>query len=178
MSSLKAVKMKRSMPDYKEICELYRKSFPKVEQFPILLLRLMSHRKGIYSVAFYDDDTLCGFSYFLVNEETVFILFLAVNDKIRSKGYGSRILSWINENYPDRKIFLDVERLDENAANNDQRIKRIAFYERNGIFQTNHFFTYDDVTYEILCTDKTFDENDYNRNLESHFQIFRKKPKG
>ena len=48
---------------------------------------------------------------FLVNEKTVFILFLVVNDKIRSKGYGSQIITWIKENYPDREIFLDVESL-------------------------------------------------------------------
>lgn len=172
--SFKAVKIKRTMSDYKEVLEIYKKSFPKVEQFPILLLRLMSHLKGINSVAFYDDNKLCGFSYFLVNEETVFILFLAVNDKIRSKGYGSRIISWIKDNYPNRKIFLDVEKLEDNAVNEDQRIKRIEFYKRNGIFQTNQFFTYGNVIYEILCTDKGFNKEDYNRNLVSYFKIFKK----
>ena len=175
--SFKAIKVKRTMSNYKEILEIYKNSFPKVERFPIILLQLMSHLKGINFVAFYDDDKLCGFSYFLQNEETVFILFLAVNDKIRSRGYGSQIISWIKDNYPGRKIFLDAEKLDDNAANNNQRIKRIEFYKRNGIFQTNQFFTYDNVTYEILCTDKNFNEEDYNKNLVSYFKIFKKKRK-
>lgn len=173
--SLRAEYIKKSMVDYDRILEIYRKSFPKVEQFPIWLLRIMSHLKGINSIAFYDRNNLCGFSYFLVNEKTVFILFLAVNDKIRSKGYGSQIITWIKENYPNREIFLDAEKPDKNARNNNQRMKRIAFYRRNGIFDTNHSFTYGDVTYEILCTDKNFSEKEYNENLMSYFKIFKKK---
>lgn len=173
--NLKAEHIKKSMKDYKDILEIYRNSFPKAERFPVWLLRVMSHLKGINSIAFRDGDMLCGFSYFLVNEETVFILFLAVNDKIRSKGYGSQIISWIKNNYPDRNIFLDVEKPDENAENNYQRLKRIEFYRRNGIFETNTFFTYDNITYEILSTDKNFNEEAYNENLLSYFKIFRKK---
>ena len=112
-----------------------------------------------------------------MNEKTVFILFLAVNDKIRSKGYGSQIIAWLKENYPNREIFLDVEKPDENAENNKQRVKRMEFYKRNGIFDTNHFFVYDGVTYEILCTNKNFSEKDYNENLMSYFKIFKKKRK-
>lgn len=173
--ALKAVNIKRTMPDYKDICEIYKSSFPKAEQFPIWLLRVMSHLKGIHSVSFYDDDILCGFSYFLENEKTVFILFLAVNGKVRSKGYGSRILSQIKELHPGKTIFLDVEKPDEKAENNHQRLKRIEFYRRNGIVDTNNSFTYDGITYEILSTDKNFSEQEYTENLESYLRIFKRR---
>lgn len=175
--SLRAEPIRKSMVDYNSILEIYKNSFPKVEQFPVWLLRIMSHLKGVNSIAFYDRNNLCGFSYFLVNEKTVFILFLAVNNQIRLKGYGSQIISWIKENYPNREIFLDAEKPDENTENNSQRVKRIEFYKRNGIFDTNHSFSYDGVTYEILCTNKNFSEEDYNKNLMSYFKIFKKKRK-
>lgn len=174
---LRAEHIKKSMPYYNDILEIYKNSFPEIERFPMWLLRIMSHLKGINFIAFHDEDILCGFSYFFVNEETVFILFLAVNDKIRSKGYGSQIISWIKDTYPNRNIFLDVEKPDENSENNHQRLKRIQFYQRNGIFETGHFFTYDNVTYEILCTDKNFTDKDYNENLTSYFKIFKKNRK-
>ena len=173
--SLRAEYIKKSMTDYSRITEIYKNSFPKVEQCPVWILRIMSHVKGTNSIAFYEENNLCGFSYFFANEKTVFILFLAVNDKIRSIGYGSRILAWIREKYPDRVIFLDVEKPDENAENNYQRMKRIAFYERNGIFDTNRSFTYGGVTYEILSTDRKFSEEDYNENLISYFKFFKRK---
>lgn len=175
--SLRAEHIKKSMADYEHIIEIYKNSFPKIEQFPVWLLRILSHLKGINSIAFYDGNNLCGFSYFLVNEKTVFILFLAVNDKVRSKGYGSQIIAWLKENYPNREIFLDAEKPDENAENNNQRIKRIGFYQKNGIFDTNHSFSYDGVTFEILCTDKNFSEEDYSENLMSYFRIFKRKRK-
>lgn len=91
--NLRAETIRSSMTDYAQIIEIYQSSFPEVERFPVWLLRLMSHLKGINSIAFYDGYELCGFSYFLVNEKTVFILFLAVNSKIRSKEYGSQIIA-------------------------------------------------------------------------------------
>ena len=165
------------MTDYALILEIYRNSFPEIERFPIWLLRIMSHLNGINSIAFYDENNLCGFSYFLVNKKTVFVLYLAVNAKIRSKGYGSQIITWIKEKYPNRDIFLNVEKPDENAQNNHQRMKRIEFYQRNGIFDTNQSFDYEGVTYSILCTNKYFSEKDYNENLMSYFKIFKKKRK-
>lgn len=103
--SLRVEYIKKSMTNYEQIIEIYKSSFPKVELFPVWLLRIILHLGGINTIAFYDGNYLCGFSYFCVNEKTVFILFLAVNDKIRSKEYGSQIIEWIKDNYANRKIF-------------------------------------------------------------------------
>lgn len=169
---LRVRKIKHWMKDFNKVLRIYHSSFPKEERIPMWLLRVMSHWKRIYFLAFYEEDILCGFSYFAVNKDTIFVLFLAVDSKICSQGYGTQILSWIKEHYTGRKIFLDVEKLDENAANSEQREKRVAFYKRNGIFQTGCFFEYDDVSYEILCTDKNFNKEDYNANLKSYFSFF------
>lgn len=175
---LKAEKIRRSMPDYKKILELYKESFPKLERFPAWLLRIMSHFKGINSFAFYNGGTLCGFIYFIENENTVFILFLAVNTQIRSKGIGSKIITWIKNYCPNKTIFLDAEKPDNNAPNNPQRLRRIEFYKRNGIFDTGNFFADGSMVYEILSTDKTFSKKDYDQNLASFFNIFKKKKQG
>lgn len=51
----------------------------------------------------------------------VFILYLAVNDKIQSKGYGNKILNIIKENNMDKEITLNIKPLDKNADNYQQR---------------------------------------------------------
>lgn len=170
--TLQAVKIRRLMKDYGTIKDIFKKSFPRAEQCPVWILRLISHRKGIHSEAFYDANELCGFCYYMVNAKTVFILYLVVNPSVRSKGYGSRILSWLKEEYQGRTIFLDAEKKDEKASNALQRIRRMEFYRRNGILETNHFFDYDDVSYEILSTDRNFDEKAYRRNFLSFFSFF------
>lgn len=59
----------------------------------------------------------------------VFVLYLAVNDRIRSKGYGTKILDWLKQN-TEKIIVLNVEAINSSAKNALQREKRISFYNR------------------------------------------------
>lgn len=172
MDIQRITKIKFTAPEYREIIDIYNNAFPKSERIAPWMLRLLSHKKNFHWLAFYDDNRLCGFAYFTLNDTTIYLLYFAVNSRIRSKGYGSRILSWIKENYPGREMLLDVEKLDENAQNYKQRLKRIDFYRNNGIYQTGCFIEDRQVTYEILSTNKTFDKKRFNANMRSLFQIF------
>ena len=68
---------------------------------------------------------------------TVFVLYLAINAKIQSKGYGSEIIKWLKEYAGQRTIVLNVEPIDDTAINAQQRQKRIAFYKKQGIVETD-----------------------------------------
>lgn len=164
--------------DYRKILSLYKSSFPSYERFSPLFLRIASHINGISSVAFYDGGVLCAFAYFMTNEKTLYILFFAVEPSFRSKGIGSTVLSWIKEKAGRRTIFCDVEKSDENAPNCNQREERIKFYERNGFSRTREFFSYKNLDYEILSTDRTFTLEDYEENYKSYFRIFKSKSTG
>ena len=83
---LKAVAVSKKLKEYKEIKSLMCRAFPKNEQIPMWLLHILAIRKSVEFSAYYDEDLFCGISYTVRNEELVFILYLAVNDKIRSKG--------------------------------------------------------------------------------------------
>lgn len=51
---------------------------------------------------------------------------------------------------------LTIEPMDEeDASNRTQRLKRLAFYERNGYRALNHFYFEGTERYQILTTDKT-----------------------
>ena len=88
---LKTVAVSKKLKEYKEIKSLMRRAFPQNEQIPMWLLHILAIRKSVEFSAYYDEDLFCGISYTASNEDLVFILYLAVNDKIRSKGYGSAI---------------------------------------------------------------------------------------
>lgn len=66
-----------------------------------------------------------------------------------------------------------MEAPDEKADNMEQREKRIEFYRKNQIYETNNFFDFDGVRYEILSTDPNFTEKDYVKNLKSFFKLFK-----
>ena len=70
--------------------------------------------------------------YTIENDKYYFILYLAVNQEMRSKGYGGEILNYAYEQDGKRNIILNVERLDQTADNYEQRLKRVSFYEKTG----------------------------------------------
>ena len=54
----------------------------------------------------------------------VWLFYLAVNDSIRSRGYGSRILSSVRWHAAGRTVVLELEPLDDGAPNLEQRRRR------------------------------------------------------
>lgn len=71
---------------------------------------------------------MCGFYSALTFGDITHILFLAVEEKLRDHGYGSQILAEIGKAYAGNRVILDVEMVDPEADNNEQREQRIAFY--------------------------------------------------
>ena len=68
----------------------------------------------------------------------MYVLYLAVNDKIRSKGYGTLMLKHLNEMSGNKEITLNIESLDENADNYKQRVKRLSENNVSDYLQTTN----------------------------------------
>lgn len=94
-------------------------------------------------------------------------MYIFVNDKIQSQGYGTKILKQVMKDNKDKEIVLDIEPLDENASNHEQREKRYHFYKKNG-FKTTSYFIEDEedpTDYTILSTDGTFPKKEVEKLL-------------
>ncbi|HCR74199.1 MAG TPA: N-acetyltransferase [Ruminococcus sp.] len=160
----------RKLNEYKDVCRLMRTAFPQNEQIPMWLLRVLAFRKSVNFRAFYDDDLFCGVLYTAEDDKYIFVLYLAVNDRIRSKGYGTKILDWLKQN-TEKIIVLNVEAINLSAENALQREKRISFYSRNGIFDTGYRFIDEGETYSVLASDiHHFDLKEYEMLL-SRFSL-------
>ncbi len=155
----------RKLHEYKDVCRLMRTAFPQNEQMPMWLLRVLAFRKSVNFRAFYEDEQFCGVLYTAEDKKYIFVLYLAVNDQIRSKGYGTKILDWLKQN-TEKIIILNVESLDPSAENTLQREKRISFYSRNGIFDTGYRFVDEGEKYSVLASDiDHFDLSEYEMLL-------------
>ena len=153
--------LSKKLTEYKDVCRLMKTAFPQNEQIPMGLLRVLSFRKNVNFRVFYDDDQFCGVLYTAEDNKYIFVLYLAVNDPIRSKGYGTKILDWLKQN-TEKIIVLNVETINPSVENALQREKRISFYSRNGIFDTGCRFTDEGETYSVLATDiDHFDSKEY-----------------
>ncbi len=97
----------RKLNEYKDICRLMRTAFPKNEQIPMWLLRVLAVRRSVNFRAFYEDKQFCGILYTVEDYKYIFVLYLAVNDRIRLKGYGTKILDWLKQN-TEKIIILNV----------------------------------------------------------------------
>ncbi len=101
-----------------------------------------------------------GLSFVIFTHEMAYVLYLAINDKVRSRGYGGQILSLIAEKYSDRVITLNIEKIAPEAPNYQQRLNRERFYLKNGYSQTGYYNKIYRQDFDILATGE-FVEDDF-----------------
>lgn len=97
-----------------------------------------------------ENEVLQGFVMAIPYKNMVMVDYLAVSSKIRNCGTGSKILQEVCGRFPDKKIILLIERLDDTAENKDQRIARRKFYFKNGFTSSNIYITGRSGNMEVL----------------------------
>ena len=144
-----------------EIKRIYFEAFPKKERMPFPMMVIMSKLWNTQFFSFYDDDIPCGFTYLASNTKIVFVMFFAVDESLRSKGYGSLILQQLKNKYPDKKIIISIEPCDDNALDIDLRKRRKSFYMRNGYNETGYMMKLNGVVQEIIITNGEFVKREF-----------------
>ncbi|OON94623.1 MAG: hypothetical protein ATN31_00310 [Candidatus Epulonipiscioides saccharophilum] len=120
------------------IKDVYCTSFPGKERLPLWFLVSKSRRKDIEFLAFYDEDKFVGLTYLIRNNTKVYILYIAMDSSLRSKGYGTRVLNIIKSRYNDKTIFLSMEEVSEKYNDFAIRKSRLEFYIKNGFVKNNY----------------------------------------
>ena len=149
----------------KQAKALYLSAFPKEERLPWWLLRLNARRTGIDLMAYMEDDQFCGFTASATVDDMHFLLFFAIEETLRGRGYGSAVLSALRREY--KTVTLNIELLIPDAPNLKERKKRFAFYQKNGFCDTFYHVWEVGGKFRVLSTNPTLDVDTYKR-------IFRK----
>ena len=147
---------------------IYLEAFPKEERMPFWTMRLLDKLPATQLLAFYDGAVLCGFAYLGVEGDVVFLMFLAVDQTLRSRGYGSAILQVLRERYPRHRHVVSIEMCSQNAPNRDQRLRRKAFYLNNGYEETGWQITLSKVPQEVLAANGEFDPQELQRFFQKY----------
>lgn len=155
--SLTVKPLKSSLPEYRQVKALYYRAFPKYEQesWSRLLFKQLFSRADF--LVFYDQEQFVGLSYVIHHHGIHYVLYLAVNDQVRSKGYGSQILDELKRRYAPDTLILDIEQPNSVATNNHQRLRRLRFYRKNGFALTDRLTKTPAVTYQLLSTSQEID---------------------
>lgn len=149
-------KVTEDFPDMDRLDELAFEAFPPEEYLAPKKILELTRKSELDFWGVYDNDRFLGFCVIARHRSMAYLFFLAITAENRSKGYGSAILSLLSETYKTNQFTVDFEMVDENAPNYDQRVRRKAFYMKNGFDETGLFLTYFGVSYEVLCKNKDF----------------------
>ena len=124
--------------NYSKVIDLYKEAFPGVQRVPTWILRYkMRKGKAGFSII-YEHDTWIGFIYTTEYKDIVFVQFFAISESCRSGGYGSKVMNSMRDMHSEKRIVLNIEELDKQAENYQQRLKRKAFYGKNGFSSSGY----------------------------------------
>jgi GNAT superfamily N-acetyltransferase len=124
--------------NYLEVIDLYKIAFPEARNIPTWFLRykLRKGKEG-FSVI-YMHDTWVGLIYITEYKDLIFVQYLAIAESYRSAGYGSLVMDYLKHAHTGKRIVLNIEELDPQTKNYKQRVKRKAFYEKNGFISSGY----------------------------------------
>lgn len=149
------------------IKKLYNEAFPKDEQVPFFYLKQRAKQSISDIFGIYDEDRFIGLLCMVYHKDIVFLWYLAIAEEERGKGYGSLILSEIAQKYKNYRLILNIEEIDENNKD-DQQKKRKQFYLKNGYrecgFKTKEY----GVVYEMLCLGEEVTYEEYAEMMKKY----------
>ncbi|MGX7106592.1 GNAT family N-acetyltransferase [Hutsoniella sourekii] len=142
---------------------LYLSSFPEVERKSIdkLYDHAIKDKSDIF-VFLNDQDEFIGFAVTLKNNDLVLIEYIAIDPNASNQGYGSKALALLGDFYQDATICLEIESTTlENVSNQNQRMRRLAFYERNDYQLQNLDVSYFGEPMELMANQPNLNYQDY-----------------
>ncbi len=169
-------KVTADSPELPQVERLYERAFPANERWG--MEAVLEDKTGVSELlSFFDGVTFCGFIIMLHYKNLSHIIYFAVEDSLRSHGYGSEALRLVRERMPEQTIMVDIERETTGADNNDQRRRRKAFYLRNGYREAGVYYDWRGESYEIVILGGEITTREYFRfwhNIDEHSEIFGK----
>lgn len=144
-----------------DIKNLYLRAFPPAERKPFYIIR-KKQSEGSMEILSIESDAgdFLGLAITILYKDIVLLDYFAVDDSQRNNGTGSSALRLLFERYSGKHFLLEIEAPDIPSENTPERIRRKAFYLRNGMtvmpFRVNLF----GIEMEILTNGAqvTFDE--------------------
>lgn len=155
--------------DFPKALQLYKEAFPSAQSIPMWLLRhtLRNGKPGFDLL--YHNNAWIGLLYVLEYEDIIFVQSLAISASQRSKGFGSQILDTLKHQHKGKRIVLNIEVLDKNANNYQQRAQRKVFYERNQFRSSGYIVQEPKELLEMLILGDANIQKDEILTMYKHF---------
>jgi len=153
--------------EFSYIGRLYKSAFPRDERAPFFMIKRKALQGKARALVAKENGIVLGFAYVICYEDLVYLFYFAVDAGRRGSGNGSRILQLLKEKYAGKRIFLAREQLDEKAGNYEERLKRHAFYLKNGFQDLPHKIREASVVYDIMGVGGVVSPEEYAALIEN-----------
>ena len=127
----------KSKEQLSRIEALYTEAFPEEERKPF---ELMADKlgSGVEMVAIEEAGEFLGLAIMLICDNIALLDYFAIMPEMRGKNVGSRALAALKERYVGKALLIEIEDTDEDCENHADRVRRKAFYLRNGMVEMNY----------------------------------------
>ncbi len=163
-------------PDLPLIRNLYEQAFPAIERIPFAEEFEETPNYTNQVIAFYDDHEFAGFITTSAREDIVLIDYFAVAPTMRGRGIGSAVLTQLQQQFSGKRIVLEIEVLDRNAANYSQRLHRRNFYMRNGFTMTNISYKAYGCPFSVMISGGQISAAEYHRFYDPTLPVSEMQP--
>ena len=123
----------KSPTEWWKVRKLYKAAFPKCEQKPLWLVWFVKQQKKTDVWIAEEDGEFAGFAITMYGKDLVLLDYLAVSDSLRGSGIGTKVLRALQEQYREKRFFLEIENVYVPADNLAERLRRKNFYKKNGM---------------------------------------------
>lgn len=145
----------------KSIEALYLRAFPEIERKPFMEM-LQKQEEGTMELLSVEDDenAFLGLAILAYDKDIALLDYFAVSDEIRGRGIGSGAIQALLERFREQRLILEIESTKKDCPDLAMRIRRKAFYLRNGLHTMDFDVNLFGVEMEILSNARqlTFDE--------------------
>ena len=152
--------------------KLYRQAFPAFERKPFSIIRSMQ-KKGKSDVWYFEKDGRFAGLVFTINSDNVILIdYLAIVTSRRGEGIGSEIITQLQDYYPDKGIFVEIESVFDKCENIDERMRRKQFYLNNDMIPMKVMVVLFGVEMELLGLNCCLTYDEYYSFYKDNYEDF------
>jgi hypothetical protein len=97
--------------NYKDVKDLYSQTFRREKQAPFWFVTWKSKKEFVDFLSIYDGDDWIGFICLITEENLTYLMYLEIDEKVKIKGYESKVMSAIRVKYFSNRIILAFEEI-------------------------------------------------------------------
>ena len=155
-TGLRIVPLTTDYPYLERVLDIRDEAFPANERPNSRKVSSYNKDNGYVNLVFEDDNVPIGFMQLRrCGDNAYYGLYLAIGKEFQNRHYGSRVMKLLIEEYLKGKMMFGcVEALLPESENYQQRVNRVRFFQRNGMFVLDGVLDAGPMgKYQFVCTD-------------------------